>query len=125
MANRQLKFRVWDTVGKNWMKIFEIDLLDEQYLNNPEYVLQQFTGFHVKNDREIYEGDIVKFYHSENKQYYIRGTLYFGEYSLLLDNLYYYTKEPPAIILSSFFQYKDLEKEIIGNIYENPELLKQ
>ncbi len=78
-----------------------------------KYIIQQFTGLKDKNDEEIYEGDIVilKDKHApiigRNKQVISFDT--FLEWQSDVDSP-----------LSYFCDY-----EIIGNIFENPELIKK
>ena len=82
--------------------------------------LGQYTGLHDKNGNEIYEGDIVNIkYKFDNTEYiceiiYIDGAFrtkkfIFGSY---YDCLYYWYAN-------------DCEIEVIGNIYDNPELLEE
>lgn len=64
--------------------------------------LMQFTGLHDKNGKEIYEGDIYKYSEDEIDVFESIEDFYYNE----------------------LIQYRVEEGEIIGNIYENPELKK-
>jgi len=82
-------------------------------------VLMQFTGLHDKNGKEIYEGDILT--HNKFDEYYIckfeDGQFSYKEFDRHDKSYgnYYYMEQ------------KELERycEIIGNIYENHELLEK
>ena len=89
--------------------------------------LMQYTGLHDKNGKEIYEGDIVKINaHSYDFGFekdrigeirFIEGC--FGFYKQLSEKEYFFNE------LSTESGYGELEYyEVIGNIYENSELLK-
>ena len=89
--------------------------------------LMQYTGLHDKNGKEIYEGDIVKINaHSYDFGFekdrigeirFIEGC--FGFYKQLSEKEYLFNE------LSTEFGYGELEYyEVIGNIYENSNLLK-
>lgn len=124
--NREIKFRAWDKKNK---EMVEVDLIDLKFtgilfevnhdganhsLNFEDIELMQFTGLHDKNNVEVYEGDIIR--HPGT-----RTTFYVGYY----ENGARF--EPKGVIFDSYLEshwmYYD-DYEVIGNIYENPELLK-
>lgn len=70
-----------------------------------DYVVMQFTGLLDKNGKEIYEGDILQI--RQNQQWFSGKEIYEVSYK---DGYF-----------ENFTGYKD--SEIIGNIYESPELL--
>lgn len=83
----------------------------------PNQDLMQFTGLKDKNGKEIYEGDIVKFIDTE-----------FGGEAFLATNaegIVSYKDGCFGIDIKDYHLLLPLRKiEVIGNIYENPELLK-
>ena len=77
----------------------------------PSFILMQYTGLHDKNGKEIYEGDIVKV--RSYPSGYINTEVYFKDGKFAFDG--------------SNYSFKDLNDkvEVIGNIYENKELLNE
>ena len=88
-----------------------------------EYELMLFTGILDKNEREIYKGDILK--DTDNEIYYvdfIRGCFYLKTKYISFPHLGW-TEWLPMCKIDRLANPVDFE--IIGNIYDNPELLKE
>ena len=81
------------------------DPIDYEPLEN-RYVLMQFTGLKDKNGVEIFEGDIVKCWYGH------KGVVKWGYFGFEIDEL------------DNSFHHTYEKAEVIGNIYENKELLK-
>ena len=78
------------------------------YFDTEDMILMQYTGLDDKNGKEIYEGDIVKY---EN----MTGKIMFFNGSFIMSN-FEETEEWELGVINE-------ELEIMGNIYDNPELL--
>jgi uncharacterized phage protein (TIGR01671 family) len=142
---RQLKFRAWDTLAKQFTypnKGYQghyVLTLNGQFQNlqngsgGDEYVVQQFTGEYDKNEKEIYEGDIVK---CEKPEIWLMEDFdkreagiitYFNAAFHVAEK---YTGGPikGSIRLIKYRSIVDpyrLECEVIGNVFENSELLNK
>lgn len=97
--------------------------------------VMQYTGLKDKNGKEIYEGDIVQLYrHDDYKNY----TYKHEKAEVWADGKYHPDIKEVKFMYGSFVIWSDLIKdyrcfanlarpgeslEIIGNIFENPELL--
>ena len=118
---REIKFRAWDNDKKCFILpenlVYRLDgyLFDREFdveLHNIE--LMQFTGLLDKNGKEIYEGDIVKGYGYEVRNgYQIRPERIFIINDFIKD----------TYRLLCITEGTGETVEIIGNIYENPDLL--
>lgn len=116
---REIKFRAWDNVDK---KMVVVNCLNWRYpsgleVNNtnvslPNY-LMQYIGLKDKNGKEIYEGDIIK---CKDRCGEYSGELYNEVVDDMCDWLCNYGYASQELL-----SYDEIE--VIGNIYENPELL--
>ncbi|MDA2921682.1 YopX family protein [Patescibacteria group bacterium AH-259-L07] len=81
--------------------------VEEEWCKFEKFI--QFTGLKDKNGKEIYEGDILM---SRN---------FSGEFSKIE---VIYSQKEGAFTTKEGYLFARYENKIIGNIYENPELLK-
>lgn len=107
--SREIKFRAWDKhpACKGLQYVGSI----ERWLANPkDFVVMQYTGLKDKNGKEIYEGDIIQ----------TRKGVYWEIIFSRIDGKYIYIREISSFGLTD--RQASLIK-IVGNIYENPELI--
>jgi uncharacterized phage protein (TIGR01671 family) len=104
--------------------VVTLDTGHDQFLAENHIQLMQFTGLRDKNGKEIFEGDVT----TSNKQ---RGTIVGLQSGLVYMDVREYEafkRGSPVIIYEAVADNQTssyLEScEVIGNIYENPELLK-
>ena len=125
---REIKFRAWHKEKKIIGNALGIDTLHKEIFFSNENVdcyehvdfknieLMEYTGLNDKNDREIYEGDIVKL----RANHGIGVVKYYDEWGAFVVE---YIKSKPLVVLGMNYYKEDIE--VIGNIYENPELIKE
>lgn len=82
--------------------------------------LMQFTGLHDKHGKEIYEGDIVKSPDTLANDQYISQVVW----ESLRAGFYLPSMGGSGLANISIHGFQSDELEVIGNVYENPELLE-
>jgi uncharacterized phage protein (TIGR01671 family) len=126
MNQREIKFRAWNKKLKCMSVVLELDFQHDAIRCVPGHlpknkisdcVLMQYTGLKDKNGKGIYEGDVVNefrisrsFPEGRNIQHLIKW-----DDNMTLDDSY-------GMTAVGFCMFGG-ELEIIGNIYENPDLI--
>ena len=124
---RQIKFRVWDKLKKRMLDSFGLWELHDDGQNlehgngsifvnrrynlfkKKDFLFLQFTGLKDKNGKKIYEGDVIK---CLNKSMEIK---FMNAQFIATDGKGIYT----------IWTNDDGDIEVLGNIYENPLLVKK
>ena len=120
---RDLKFRAW-----HWFRMDYVDVLinAEWKLEEPDwdcawtskvsgnYIIMQYTGLKDKNGKEIYESDLLEYPDS-----YV-----WTDEASIAEIIYWESMRLEGVWIDCYIDYNSFKNcEIIGNIYENPDLL--
>ena len=117
---REIKFRAWDKKKKQMLlpdiplNEFVFGINFEKITHPDNLVMLQYIGLKDKKGKEIYEGDILEY--QPNSSDIIKDVVSFKNGCFCLGVHPFYSTAPG-------FGVTDLRK-VIGNIYENPELLE-
>jgi uncharacterized phage protein (TIGR01671 family) len=127
--NREIKFRAWN--GEEMLFVHQLDIYPDSKVcrincsvqsHYDKWPLMQYAGLKDKNGVEIYEGDIV---------YAFIGSYCYGKGKVIFHNGIFWIEwiddkeanmEPVGCYAKPFGKVRE-PLEVIGNIYQNPELL--
>lgn len=144
--SREIKFRIWDKKSKKMRNVESIGfgmigistkgypvvnalgkscIVNEDILihrENGEYELMQYIEIKDKNDVEVYEGDIIKFdyYGKEEISSVIEYSM--GVYGFFIDGVS--SEADDYWTIADLIANVGKDFEVVGNIYENKELLE-
>ncbi len=143
MNQRQIKFRIWNNKTKQWIEgpneescLDGVNLFGETILlggflygvsieDLNEIVALQYTGLKDKNGREIFEGDILiyKLDYNESQGGQLDNEIDYVHF----DHATFFWGNKLKCALNEYLTGKNntVDLEIIGNIYDNPELIKE
>lgn len=132
---RKIKFRAWVVdeykEDENTPKTFKMHQWNNYFFSDvspvtgwsdyfPEHddpcvFLMQYTGLKDKNGKEMYEGDIVKNIVLQDEEF---------DFGIVVFDAYAFSLQVSANFLPALYQVDEKVIEVIGNIYENPKLLR-
>lgn len=92
------------------------DTINRYYNVEPKQI-GQYIGLNDKNDNEIYEGDIIKYYQPYAKRWDVRKVIFDTQFACFGTAL----KDQHTFDECDWVKIENIE--VIGNIHENPELL--
>lgn len=121
--NREIKFRAWDYQNNRWASNNDIAgciglkfYIDDYFINiagekAKRFDFMQYTGLKDKNGKEIYEGDVLKYSYAKDTK---------------TEDTYNEVVEWNETVYDQGFSInKHMHCEVIGNIYENKNLLNE
>lgn len=144
---REIEFRAWDKLTERMVKVNRIDFdekeidvvirktnatEDYESMSFDEIELMQYTGLRDKKDKEIYESDIVRYIDSDG--IVVNGIIKFGKIPDVNrergghQGFYIKWQDEASNKWSDWWRndlyFWKLSVEVIGDIYENPKLIK-
>lgn len=139
--NRKIKFRYWNGVTNQMVNNppmpYKKGWTVEQLFSDRGWVWMQFTGLTDRNGKEIYEGDILRIEHPKNGEKNCYAEVFWEQSEVRYDHEKNYA-ELNGYVQWGGWRHRTKHEwnyalhydgigggnfEVIGNIYENPELI--
>lgn len=114
---KKIKFRAWNKdLNTNGGMVWNVAVLNGKYfdvygMGTQDYPLMQYTGLKDKNGVDIYEEDILKYINLKNEETIIQV------WWDAKDSCFNFGNRNLSMIKNKL--------EVIGNIYENPEIIEK
>lgn len=128
------KYRVWlpDPDVEKMLKVKALVFEDDKtrcvcgyaydfYLEDEDATIMQSTGLHDKNGKEIFEGDVIAIEVDDTETPINARVFQNSKIGVLMFHVFEDNEDVPMVEL---LEDNSVSFEIIGNIYENPELLE-
>lgn len=121
---RTLKYRIYDEKKNAWVRDL-VQFYAGDALVKQGHIIQDYTGLKDKNGKEIYEGDYINF--STDNSYPL------GDKDIIdwKNQVVHYDDKLACFFFGYKYEFQMMDKimpetlEVVGNIFDTPELIEQ
>ena len=143
----EIKFRAWDKLKKEMHPVTRLEFANKGVIGGQfgwygtgwvydSFIIMQYTGLKDKNNKEIYEGDIISVPSLYKEEILEDGSGPKDEYFQICkvvkqEGCFGIITKKDELFNKGFYSFREIKKdigvnmyeiEIIGNIFDNPEL---